>query len=259
MNRLVRFLVFMSAAILSACVTPQLKMTPEDAAKRGLSDVVLAVPSEVIRAQFLPSTGGGSAAIPLGIVGIFIGSAIDGAINSSRSKDAEVGISQFQDVLKGYKFSDKIKATIASRLGKADPQRVNPLQAKLDILTVGLDSGGQTEFNLMPGARHKLFAQTKAGSIIIFGMEHSMTPGRDFLQITAVAMVIKRGESEDSFMHRWMYIESKAPAAGEGTSDQRWLAKDGAELIKALDEARHEIVEKMVADLFLEPANEPKK
>jgi hypothetical protein len=268
LKRLFSVTLLGATVLLSACVAPQLKMTPEAAVKRGQSDVLLAQPSDEIRGQFVASTAGGTAGAAFGLLGALIGSAIDATVSTSRLKDAEAGILPFKAALNGYKFSDKIKADLVAGLQKAKAEKINPLEVRTDVLGRGLNALGQPIFLLPVETRDKLFTQTKADSIILVGIEYSMTPERAFLQVSSMVMVVKRGDKEFDYLHRWPYIETKATPDGEGTPEQRWLLNNGAPLVKAMDEARSDIVDRIVADLFPElakpapaadPVAEPKK
>jgi hypothetical protein len=248
--RVIRLGLMACIVLLTACVTPQLKISPADAAKRGQSDIVLTLPADGMRAQFLTSTGGTTGGGAFGLVGLLVGTVVDASVNSSRANDAKVGFDQYQNALEAYRFGEKAKAIIESRLAVVKAERINPVVAKSDIVKIGLDSVGQAEFSVVPGAVRKVFGESKADSVIVIGMENSMTPGRDFLQINAVAMIVRRGESEGSYLHRWQYIESYAPPDELGSLDQRWLANRGAILHKGLDEVLTNVTRKIIADLF---------
>lgn len=242
----------LAAAVLSttACA-PGMLNRPLDTAKRetvGKADVVGVVPQADLYAAIVVADSSAATA-QYGLLGALIGSAIDGGVNASRSKDAEAAVRPLRDGLLGYTFEAQLAQELDRELGGLTWLGANPMT---------LSKKGEI------GAKNAVVYASKAATVLLVHADYHMSPDFSKLIVTADTTLApvppaeersskkraKSGPAEKSkaLYYNTLTVEATLPATGTLEQNrEKWAA--GGLLLRSLQAQTAELARLVALDL----------
>jgi hypothetical protein len=240
-----------TAAVLSttACA-PGMLNRPLDTAKRetvSKADVVGVVPQADLYAAIVVADSSAATA-QYGLLGALIGSAIDGGVNASRSKDAEAAVRPLRDGLLGYTFEAQLAQELDRELAGLTWLGANPMT---------LSKKGEI------GAKNAVVYASKAATVLLVHADYHMSPDFSKLIVTADATLAqvptpeersskkrKAGPAEKSkaLYYNTLTVEATLPATGTLEQNREKWAAEGL-LLRSLKAQTAELARLVALDL----------
>lgn len=241
----------LAAAVLSttACA-PGMLNRPLDTTKRetvGKADVVGVVPQADLYAAIVVADSSAATA-QYGLLGALIGSAIDGGVNASRSKDAEAAVRPLRDGLLGYTFEAQLAQELDRELAGLTWLGANPMT---------LSKKGEI------GAKNAVVYASKAATVLLVHADYHMSPDFSKLIVTADATLAqvptpeersskkrKTGPAEKSkaLYYNTLTVEATLPATGTLEQNREKWAAEGL-LLRSLKAQTAELARLVALDL----------
>ena len=241
----------LAAAVLSttACA-PGMLNRPLDTTKRetvSKADVVGVVPQADLYAAIVVADSSAAVA-QYGLLGALIGSAIDGGVNASRSKDAEAAVRPLRDGLLGYTFEAQLAQELDRELAGLTWLGANPMT---------LSKKGEI------GAKNAVVYASKAATVLLVHTDYHMSPDFSKLIVTADATLAqvptpeersskkhKAGPVEKSkaLYYNTLTVEATLPATGTLEQNREKWAAEGL-LLRSLKAQTAELARLVALDL----------
>lgn len=219
----------LAAIAVGGCATQPIPLTPESKQRVGNAEVILEIPqSEIfadVKSSDLAKSAGGGAIL----------AAIDLAVESSRSKDAEKEVEPLRKILSDYDFSGKLK------------QAFEQAAAGLSWLNrVSIDVDRSPDGQLL---RERL-KSSSSNSVFVVKTRYSFAPYLTNVLVKAHARIvpIKSNDARPLYSQEFTINESM-PASQEGAPADIWTRDNGKWLRAALDNAITLLAQEIAEDV----------
>jgi hypothetical protein len=226
--------------VLPACTAPAVTFIPlnrENVDKIHSLKIYCVLRQEKVtaRVDLEPETGGKSAGMYFGAVGVAIGGAIDAVTTSHRTNIMETRIAPLRAAVSDYNLKEEFWSQL--RLELKNSTRFN-IQ---DIVT--------TTQPLSQKNRTSLIHDMNEDALLIIDTSYSLSPGFDILSMDSIISLWLKGEKDQIYLETINYNSRPLPENGDAAI-AKWAENNGARFRDAVHEGTQETLKMLRSKLL---------